>query len=217
MKDFHPIQIQILRTLLFQPVSRFSDLNQSEITNDHFSFHVKKLLKKGYLEKTAGGYKLSSQGMELAGRIDAQSDTIVNQPKLGIAICLFRDDEVLLSSRLKDQAIGQVGLHTEKIRLGEKVAETVDRCIKKEIGNISYSARFKGVSHPQVRNGKDLELDVVLLCFRAEYKYGDIFTTTPEGKNSWVKIDQLGKLLNLMSGVVDIINKLSGDKAFLEE
>lgn len=217
MKDLHPIQIQILKTLLFQPISRFSDLNQGEITNDHFTFHVKRLLNKGYLEKTAGGYKLSPQGMELAGRIDTQSDTIVSQPKLGVAICLFKDSEVLLSSRLKDQAIGQVGLHTEKTRLGEKLLETVDRCIKKEIGNISYSAEFKGVSHPQVRTGNDLELDVVLLCFRVEYKGGDIFTVTPEGKNLWVKLDQLDKVPNLMNGIGKVVNKLSSDKAFLEE
>lgn len=216
MYDLHPIQIQILKTLLFKPEARFSDLNQSELTNDHFTFHIRQLVKLGLISKSENKYELTDKGKELAGRIDTSTDSIVLQPKLGVAVAMFRGDEVLLNKRLKQQSLGQVGLHTEKVKIGEKLTDTVQRCVRKEIGDVDFRSEFAGVSHAQFIND-ELWLDVVLICFKCEYKSGEALPGNEEGENVWVKTSELDKVENLMSGIGDVIQKMRVEEKFFSE
>ncbi|OYW42451.1 hypothetical protein B7Z28_01510 [Candidatus Saccharibacteria bacterium 32-45-3] len=63
----HSTQVSILRHLLFTTEANFAELQKdSDLTSDHFTFHIKKLVESGYVEKTPGGYKLSVLGKEYA-------------------------------------------------------------------------------------------------------------------------------------------------------
>mgnify|MGYP000098848712 CR=1 FL=1 len=43
----HPIQVAVLRQLLFSPELGFADMQKlSDVTSDHFTFHVKKLIEE---------------------------------------------------------------------------------------------------------------------------------------------------------------------------
>ena len=53
----HDYQILILRELLFKPGVRFSDLNKTDVTSDHFTFHVNHLIKEGLIRKENGKLK----------------------------------------------------------------------------------------------------------------------------------------------------------------
>ncbi len=217
MAKIHSIQLQILKVLLFKPKAKFSDLNTTELTNDHFSFHLKQLVQQKLVTKIPDGYKLTAQGMELAGRIDTENDQLVMQPKLGVALCLLKDTYVLLNMRKKDQAIGQVGLHTEKVRLGEKLTTTVARCVTKEIGEIKYAAKFMGISHVITVVDQSVELDVVLHCFRLDYLGGDVQLETNEVQNIWVDTTKLSDVSGLMPGVADVITNCLASKLFFIE
>jgi len=71
MNITHIIQINILKRLLILGNTRFTDLKYSkEIPNDHFSFHLKRLLKLNLVCKIDNLYKLTIKGTEIAGRID---------------------------------------------------------------------------------------------------------------------------------------------------
>ena len=50
--DAHSVQVTILRHLLFKPHATFSELQKStDLTSDHFNFHIKKLIEEGFVEK----------------------------------------------------------------------------------------------------------------------------------------------------------------------
>jgi|GEM_PF-4872990 len=49
-KDIHEVQASILRELLFHNGTNFAALNKIGITNDHFTFHIKQLMKEGIKE-----------------------------------------------------------------------------------------------------------------------------------------------------------------------
>src|SRR3989344_330 len=55
----HDFQISILRELLFKPNARFRDLKTVDVTNDHFTFHVNRLIQEGLITKSAGKYSLT--------------------------------------------------------------------------------------------------------------------------------------------------------------
>ena len=73
----HTTQISILRHLLFVPEATFAELQKdSDLTSDHFTFHIKKLVASGYVNKTKNGYALSSIGKEYANRMDTDENEI---------------------------------------------------------------------------------------------------------------------------------------------
>src|SRR3990172_1242969 len=86
----HEFQISILRELLFKPSARFRDLKKVDITNDHFSFHLKHLLSEGLIIKDNGLYSLSDNGKEFANRMDTDALKIERQAKLAIAVHAIR-------------------------------------------------------------------------------------------------------------------------------
>lgn len=48
----HQAQMSILRHLLLVPNASFAELQKStNLTSDHFNFHVKQLVATGYIEK----------------------------------------------------------------------------------------------------------------------------------------------------------------------
>lgn len=221
MKQLHTIQIQILKELLFKPIARFADLNTTELTNDHFTFHLKQLVNQGLVSKSEKGYELTSEGMELAGRVDIDQIEIVSQPKIGIAACVLKIEGgkqfVLLNKRLKNQALGLVGLHTEKVKLGEKLTDTLERCIAKEVGDISYGFKFSGISHVIDYEDGELSLDVILHCFRVDIKDGKVFDSTKEGENMWVEISEINSVPNLMPGIYEVVQRIVSNETFFLE
>lgn len=164
----HPVQRSILKELLFNPHARFAELNVTGLTNDHFSFHIKKLVELGIVEKSDEHYTLTTKGRELAGRLDIQKKKFLPQPKLGVSIFVSRmrdgQREILLGERLKDPSRGEIGWFTEKIQLGESAYQTARRCLLRETG-LHAEFAFVGVERFIRKRQRDLEVDVVLLCF----------------------------------------------------
>ena len=87
----HEVQLSILKQLLLKPKSRFRDLNKTDLTNDHFTFHLKRLIKLNIIEKEGIYYSLTPQGLEIAGRLDLSNMKIVRSPKVGVCLFTFRD------------------------------------------------------------------------------------------------------------------------------
>ncbi len=88
----HKAQTAILRELLFQPSAGFAKLQKStDLTSDHFNFHVTRLVELELVEKLQRGqYALSSRGKEYANRLDTDDNTIERQPKSAVILALER-------------------------------------------------------------------------------------------------------------------------------
>lgn len=134
MEIDHHAQLTILRELLFHPEAHFGELNKTGLTNDHFTFHLKRLIDKGLIEKTDEVYKLTPMGLEIAGRLDVKNLEFIKQPKVGVSICVTRNNgrELLLGRRRKDPNRGQCGFYAQKVRFGESLFETAkNACLMK--------------------------------------------------------------------------------------
>jgi len=209
MSITHPVQLSIMRELLFIQKARFAELNVTGITNDHFTFHLKQLIKTGIIQKAGEEYKLTVKGLEIAGRLDAKTDEIIKQPKIGVSIfvCRKRDGilEILLGERQKDQSKGEIGWFTEKVRFGEPVGKTLDRCLYQETG-LKAQFEYVGVERFIRREKKVIEVDVILLCFRAIRLSGDLKEQTNESRNFWISIAEARSLPNTFAHFTQILD-----------
>lgn len=192
----HKAQTSILRALLFQPVATFANLQQpTELTSDHFNFHITRLVDLGFVEKVKRGtYKLSAAGKEYANRLDTDSNTMERQPKSAVIFGLRREKdgttEYLFQERRKNPYFGFWGLPSGKIQWGETIAETARRESLEETG---LDADFTVVSvyHEAVRNTENQKIieDKIFFIVRGDNVRGELVADFEGGHNEWRTVE----------------------------
>src|SRR5690349_5941121 len=91
--NIHPVQSSILRELLFHPQAGYAKLQApTQLSSDHFSFHIARLVEIGLVEKvTRGQYRLTPRGKEYANRLDTDNNTVERQPKSAVILAIERE------------------------------------------------------------------------------------------------------------------------------
>jgi len=212
----HDFQISILRELLFKPQARFSDLNKVDIPNDHFSFHLKHLIKEGLVAKTNGRYSLSDEGKEFANRMDTQALKIERQAKLGVAVHATRirngKTEYMVHRRLKEPFYGWYGPHSGKIRWGENPLDCAKREFLEESG-LTGKFTLKGIVHYHHfhKDGRLLE-DKYFWVYKVENTKGELKKKVPEGENSWMTPKEYRSLKNVFATFDEVTEVINGKK-----
>ena len=135
----HASQIKILRHLLFTPSATFAELQkQTDLTSDHFTFHIKRLLENEIVDKQDNAYRLTQKGKEYANRLDTGTNQLERQPKISILMLIERDNngtrEFLWQQRLKQPFYGYWGRFGGKVTWGESFEDTAKRELKEETG-----------------------------------------------------------------------------------
>lgn len=223
MDELHKIQKSILKNLLINKDLRFSDLNSGNVSSDHFTFHVKRLMAQGIVNKGEDGfYCLTSQGKEYANRFDIDRGEVVlqKQAKLGIlVVCRDKDSKFLIQQRLKEPYYGYYGFVTGKIRWGEAIYEAAARELEEETGLQAGNLLLKGIEHKidYSQEGELLE-DKFFYIVEAVNLSGQLMEAFDCGKNQWLDKEQIIQLPDLFPDVPKIIRAVEGDKlVFLED
>jgi hypothetical protein len=192
----HYIQQNILKKLLKSSESTFTELNITDLTSDHLNFHIKQLLREGLIDKTESGYKLTSLGMEAAGRIDINSGNTIQQPKISISLGVFKnsDKEVLVLKRNRAQSLGQYAWLDKKWRIASNIENEIKLLLDEEAGLKCSNFTFAGATHVIRRDQKSLEIDAVLLNFKIVDPTGDLKRFSKDGENMWFDINKIKKV-----------------------
>jgi 8-oxo-dGTP pyrophosphatase MutT (NUDIX family) len=205
----HPAQTQILQELLFVPSETYSRLmKQTGLTSDHFSFHLKKLVELGYIQKTTNKqYALTPKGKEHANKLDTDRGVIERQPKVAVLLNLLRETDdgwqLLIQQRLKQPFYGFWCLPSGKIRWGETIIETAQRELMEETGLTCDNPRLYGVQHKidmHESTGELLEDKIFfeVLCLNPS---GDLQEQFTGGLNRWVYQHEIKTIGKYFSGI----------------
>lgn len=226
-QKLHEYQMSILKELLFNPESRFSKLNKINIPNEHFSFHINRLLAEELIIKENGKYSLSIKGKEFANRMDTESLVLERQGKLCIAIHAVRINkgvtEYLMQKRLKEPMYGWYGSHSGKIRWGETPLECAKREFLEETG-LSGEFTLKGIVHYHVRlaktdeNGTQTSTELSVLedkyfwVYKVENTSGILIEKIDGGENMWMTEKEFRKLPNVFESMDNIKSVLDSNE-----
>lgn len=208
----HTTQVSILRHLLFVPEATFAELQKdSDLTSDHFTFHIKKLVESGYVEKTTTGYRLSVTGKEYANRMDTDENAIEKQPKISVVVVLERTvdgrREFIAQQRLKQPYYGFWGRLGGKIRWGESFEEAATRELKEETG-LDADFTFKSIFHKRdykAETGELLEDKVFVIMYANRYS-GDLIVDFEGGHNEWLTQEEFMAKEKTFESARDFIN-----------
>lgn len=219
----HPAQITILRRLLFLPKASFSELQKStDLSSDHFNFHIKKLIEEGYVEKNTAHYRLSTRGKEYANRMDTDENEIEKQPKISVAITLERkgqdgERQFLFQQRKKNPYFDFWGRPGGKVRWGESILEAAQRELAEETG-LQAEFEFKHIYHKRDFNkttGKLLE-DKVFFCVYASSYTGELIEEFEGGVNRWMRVEEFHQQPKRFNSVDEFMELMERGEAFAE-
>jgi 8-oxo-dGTP pyrophosphatase MutT (NUDIX family) len=214
--ELHPAQVHVLRTLLFTPETTFSQLLPSDITSDHFTFHLKSLLEARLVTKLESGrYTLTDSGKEFANRLDTDKRVLERQAKVTVLLVPVRQragqTEYLVQRRLKQPFYGHIGFASGKIGWGESVLTAAARELSEETG-LTAQLRLCGVKHKMdTQQGKLLE-DKFFFVVRCDVTDETGFVSAFEGgSNHWHTRQEIAALHPLFDGVDGSIEMVSAE------
>lgn len=185
-------QVLIMRQLLFSPSAGFAELQKStDLTSDHFTFHIKKLIETGYIEKSGSKYSLTQRGKEYANRLDTDENEIERQPKVSVVLVVERQvgerREFLCQQRLKQPYYGFWGRLGGKVRWGESFEEAARRELKEETNleaDFTYKMLFRKRDYKQESGG--LLEDKVFIIMHTNDASGELMIDFEGGHNEWL-------------------------------
>ena len=207
--QFHPIQVGIITYLTYHPHARYTDLNTTKITTDHFNFHLTRLLEYGLVEKNEDAkYSLTKDGKKMINTLASGSQLLFDQYKIVVLIiCKAKIGgvtKVLLQKRQKEPFFGIYDLLSEKVQWNETTQDAAGR-IFKEKTSLSFIPIFSHVKH---KIDKDKKGTII------ENKFLYIYTITLskptvkkiQGQNLlWASINELQKLESIFHDIPMII------------
>ena len=198
-EGLHLAQTKILRELLFMPAARFAELQKaSGLESDHVKFHIKQLVKLGYINKIGNAYQLSVIGKEYANKLDTDAGVIERQPKVAVLLVVEQHNpkthmvEYLLQKRLKHPYFGFWGAPTGKVRWGETLLDAATRELKEETG-LTGTFEYRGIYHERVRHqetGEIIEDKLFQLMFCDRFS-GKLQVKFDGGHNAWRTLEDM--------------------------
>ncbi len=199
MKQQHPIQMQILKRLLFTTSLRYLELKPEELENNQFDFHLDQLIRDGHIQKLNGLYTLSNIGKEYANRMDTDKVVMAKQAKISVLIAPVRmykgQKQYLIYTRFKQPFYGCQGFMTGKVSFAESILDASRRELTEET-NLKGNPQIVSVRHylvldPQTK--KIVEDKIMFLC-KVESPKGKLICSD-EGKFEWVDKKQVFKYI----------------------
>lgn len=147
----HHIQRDILRRLTHAAALRFSELKPEGMESNIFMYHLKQLIKEGYVQKTENAYSLAAPGLSYVDSLSTENHRPRQQPKL-IAIIALRHESGawLLAERKIQPYIGTRMFISGKQHRGETAAEHATRELAEKTGLEGIELARRGIADVQI-------------------------------------------------------------------
>ena len=195
--NLHEAQANILKELLFHNGSKFSNMNTSGLPNDHFTFHLRQLIKNEIVEKINNKYFLTQKGKLYANKLDVDGLAVEKFGTPSVAVTVKKivkgKTYYLMHHRLKEPLYGYWGFVNGKVRFGEFSRDTAKRELFEETG-LKGAPKILAVAHKmRGPNRKHIKLDHFFFLYIVENARGKL-RNTKEGKNYWKTLEEIKKL-----------------------
>ncbi len=216
----HQIQKIILKNLSTFKIAKYSDIKPNHVESNKFSYHLKTLIKEGFVQHTNRKYSLTTKGKQLADQISIDTFKPRIQPKIVTLSVLTYKDQFLFYTRDKSPFVGYIGFPYGKIHLEERVAESALRELHEKTG-LREDLQHRGDVYITAHEETELVSHMLCHVFTGNLnkaQYTKTLKVLP--KNCfWTKIEHIPKN-KLIPGVIQIaklLEKTPSKKIFFEE
>ena len=189
----HEIQKQIIKKLSETKNARYSELKRKDLEGNVFSYHLKVLIKEGYVVHKDTTYSLTPKGKHLVDMVSL--DTLKNeriQPKIVTTIILEKDGKYLLYRRKKEPFLDHVCFPYGKIHLEERLSEAATRELEEKTG-LQAKLKYRGHVYLTIHDEMDLVSNMLCHIFSGTQIKGELKTNILGGQCFWGKLEDITK------------------------
>lgn len=167
----HHIQKHIIRVLHRQKSARFRDLRKPGVDTNLFSYHLKLLVARGFVEKSPTGYTLAAGGLAYVDRVSSEGMAVRTQPKIATMLVVQNSHgDILLWKRDKQPHIDTWTLPYGKIHIDdESIAAAAQREAHEKLGVANAQVEHAGDCYVRVKLGHDILSSTLMHIFRFEH------------------------------------------------
>jgi len=182
----HHIQLRILRQLIHQPQCRYSELKSPEMEGNIFMYHLRSLIKAGYVVKGGDGrYGLTAPGAQYAEGLSLETMKPRAQPKIvTLLVCRNAAGEYLFMRRKRQPLLGLAGFPYGKLHLGETVGEAAARELREKTG-LECRLAHRGDGYVTTNQTGEPTSEIMFHLFYGENPTGELAPKTKYGANFW--------------------------------
>ena len=183
----HHIQKYILSILMLQKFARFKDMRPPKTDTNLYSYHLKLLLRDGYVEKADDGYTLGMKGIQYVDRTSNESMKLRLQPKI-ITMLVIQDGygNILLRRKVRQPFIDTWTLPFGKVHDDDQsILVAAQREIIEKIGDHIIDISHAGDSYIRVLQNGDVKISTLAHIFYGttdDSIEGDLFKWVPPHK-----------------------------------
>lgn len=211
VSGMHYVRKHILKTLSLSKWARFRDMRPRNVDSNLYNYHLKELLKEGYIERNeTKGYRLSPYGLRFVNQISMEIFEPRWQPKIVTVLVCRKDNKVLLWKKHKQPYIHTWTWPGGKMHYDD---ESVRGAAERDI--LFYSARVPEDLEQVGIFGYRSFIDAQLI----DYSFVHVFTGTLETEDfilerpQWVERSELA-VVQTGPGVREILKLVDTADAF---
>lgn len=146
--NLHHIRKHILRQLVRRKWARFRDLRPDRVDSNLYNYHLKQLVKDGFIEHNLdNGYRLSPMGLRYADHVSLETFEPRWQPKvITVFVAMNTRGEYLLWKKYKQPFINKLSLPSGKMHYeDESLPDAMRRELSYFLDHPLTSVHYKGV------------------------------------------------------------------------
>jgi ADP-ribose pyrophosphatase YjhB (NUDIX family) len=193
----------------------------SGLADDTFKFHLRRLMKLGYVRKSeAGVYDLSLAGKEFANNLNQAVTGVQKQPKLSVLLVVSRPGadgsapEYLFQCRRRNPYYGFWSCFGGPLQWGEDVEETAARELRKHSGlHASFAVRAFYRKRDYTEDGALLE-DKLFTVLEAQEAHGKLMPEWHGGHTAWMTVNEFMQQEKRFDSACEVITMVRTGKTF---
>ncbi|MBI2048546.1 MAG: NUDIX hydrolase [Parcubacteria group bacterium] len=203
--EMHIIQKHILKKLSENKVARYAQIKPPHIEGNQFSYHLKTLIRRGYVCRKGAGYALTTKGLHHATQVTFEHFSIRMQPRIAtLIVCKNTKNEYLVYTRKKQPFLNMDGFPFGKVHLGEKITDAVERELQEKTG-LTAQLKQKGIMYLLVTDAAhEVIAHTLFHVFVGTKLRGDLLPESSIGSMRWLSEKELMRQ-PIMPGVLETL------------
>lgn len=166
----HYIQKHIISVLMHQRYARFRDMRPPKTDTNLYSYHLRLLQKRGFVDKTAKGYTLGKNGLLFVDRVSTKSLNVRTQPKIITMLVIQNSSgDILLWKRQRQPFLDQWTLPYGKLHIDDaNVLAAAQREAREKLALDDTGLERAGDCYIRVKDGDEVMMNTLVHVFRGE-------------------------------------------------
>lgn len=218
----HKAQVAVLHKLRSDTNARYVDLlAETDMTSDVFKFHIRKLVRLGYIEKDDdGNYRLTAAGKDYTNRLDKKTGLQYEQPKSSLLLVartrVGSEWHYIAHQRTREPFYGMWGIASARVPKGVGLLQAAHDALVKQAG-LAADFEARGCLRVIDKNEKDEVLeDKLFMILLAEITEPSRLAEWCGGKSVWMSRDELLKQPKLFQTTALTLDMLDNGQTFTE-